>query len=866
MFLLALHLAACTLAGGTTPRQWHYSSIVYGQHRAGDGGLALTRVRNAENVVYEAHKWTDFDVTVKIAVDGRILKDAFFSVGMYADVDKRYDKRSVDNGFSITFDTGKTIGFLKTAVKTAGETRVLASRDYDWTPGKEYAVRLLKQGDSVRGFVDGVEVGAAFACPKACSGKPLSLALSLHGVKITVKAVGAEWPDGSGNVGWAPLDNGMEHFGGMVGAGVRVISSELDLGEFWKAEGVYDFEVVDGNMRMMRDAAPGAKIVLRTNLRARWWNERNRQELQTVLTDDNVPVVGPGYCPQSFASKKWRDDFGEALAALVTHMEKSDYAAAVAGYHLMAGDGGEWDYGFRYMSEYSLPQKKAFRDFLLRKYGGDLGALRAAWKKPGVTFDSAELPARDARLKGDCGVFFDPAAGLCVPDFNESYSNTVVDAITHFARIVKGIVGDDKLFGVYYGYYFMPGDKAADYHNTGHHALLKLLRDKNIDFIGGPEQYYGRQHGGSWVSEAMPESIRLHGKTFLNEDDTRTCRVPELCPVFPPPYEDTLEHSIGVMLRNAGAVLTHGGSVQLWMEMGAGWFNEPALLKAVAKVSELAAENNPAPAAPEMAVVVSEDSFHYLAFSNALTYPLFTKMVMDGVAKIGAPFDTILLPDLERARDYKLYLFMNAFSLSDKERNLIKEKVMRDGKTALWFYAPGFVTAKGLSLQAIAELTGIQVAMSGKEAKLGLEMDGKTVFPAATIAPVFYSVDKTAASQGKMLSEPALPGSPGLLATRKFKDWTSIWCGVPYLPAEVLRGVAAAAGVQIYSDKNDSVYTDGRLLVVHAGGDGERLISLPGASTVTDVLTDKVVGENIKSFKTPMKLGQTGVWRVARKR
>ena len=57
-----------------------------------------------------------------------------------------------------------------------------------------------------------------------------------------------------------------------------------------------------------------------------------------------------------------------------------------------------------------------------------------------------------------------------------------------------------------------------------------------------------------------------------------------------------------------------------------------------------------------------------------------------GIARMGAPVDTILLSDLleGRAREYKLYLFLNTPHFAADERQRLKALLRRDGKVALW--------------------------------------------------------------------------------------------------------------------------------------------------------------------------------------
>lgn len=60
-------------------------------------------------------------------------------------------------------------------------------------------------------------------------------------------------------------------------------------------------------------------------------------------------------------------------------------------------------------------------------------------------------------------------------------------------------------------------------------------------------------------------------------------------------------------------------------------------------------------------------------------------------SRSGAPFDWYLIEDLEEGLlgDYKVYIFLGVFYLSDSQRRAI-EKLKADGRTLVWFYAAGF--------------------------------------------------------------------------------------------------------------------------------------------------------------------------------
>ena len=74
-----------------------------------------------------------------------------------------------------------------------------------------------------------------------------------------------------------------------------------------------------------------------------------------------------------------------------------------------------------------------------------------------------------------------------------------------------------------------------------------------------------------------------------------------------------------------------------------------------------------------------------------------------------------MIEDLEEDRlpEYKVYVFLVDFYLTDRQRTAI-EKLKHKGRTLIWFWAPGFAGPNGLSLQRMAALTGMEFRQDGQ--------------------------------------------------------------------------------------------------------------------------------------------------------
>jgi hypothetical protein len=71
---------------------------------------------------------------------------------------------------------------------------------------------------------------------------------------------------------------------------------------------------------------------------------------------------------------------------------------------------------------------------------------------------------------------------------------------------------------------------------------------------------------------------------------------------------------------------------------------------------------------------------------------------------------------------------------------------------------------------------------------------------------------------------------------KQFSDWTSVYSAAPGLPSGLLRNLARAAGVHIYSETGDAFYAGRGIVALHAWKSGRKAIRLPERFTVREIL------------------------------
>ncbi len=568
-----------------------------------------------------------------------------------------------------------------------------------------------------------------------------------------------------------------------------------------------------------------------------WWAKRNPEEM--MLYDNGQRGL------VSMASRKWRDEAGEALRLLVRHLE-SRYGEHIFGYHPCGQNTGEWFYDRVWegvIPSFEPPMLTAFRRYL-----GD---------------ESAALPTADERRAKGKGAFLHPVAQHRLIQFLRFQQEVMVEAMEDFARIIKEETQGRKLVVYFYGYLFelagLPGGAAV----SGHLALERLLKCPHVDILCSPISYLDRQAGGTGGFMAPVDSVHLHGKLWLNEDDTRT--------YLSKPEDnygraETPAETLAVHQRNFAHNATRG-SACWWMDlMGAGWLDSKEIWDNLATLNRLYADLLPRmkPYRPEIAVVVDEASLCYLSYGNAVTLPLLSQM-RQALYRIGAPVGLYLLSDVcaGKVEHARLFLVLNAFAPIDTQRRAL-QGLMRRGKMVVWFYAPGYIRGSSISAENISNLIGIHVAEreripSGQVSVLpaGASQARREGFGVdAPLEPAFVVDDPAARS----LATFGATGEVAVAVKKVGRGW-SVFVGTVGTNADLLRSLAEQAGVHLYTRPGEVVIAGNSLLAIH-GAEGYCHIRLPARATVYDAIRGETLAKHEQDVTVRTEKGQTLLFRL----
>lgn len=648
----------------------------------------------------------------------------------------------------------------------------------------------------------------------------------------------------------------------------------------------YDFSTLARRFERVIEADPQARFHLRVHLEMpEWW--------QTLYPEECELLSDGRRMGQSFASALWRSQVKAFLAALVEAVEAAGLAQRVVAYQCGAGSTGEWVKGPGAMGlvcgDYSQPMQRHFRAWLRQHYSGSVGDLRAAWGDPLLEFDTVQPPPPAAQLRAQPPTLRDPRTERPVIDYFRCLAELCGDLVIDFCAAVKQAARGQVLAGAFYGYlaelawnagFFGEGldSEFSTYQRSGHLGLRRVLRSTAVDFLVSPYSYGLRGIGGDCPAMPPAESLRLHNKLYILEDDTRT----HLTAHDHPNYGkcDTLEESEAVLQRNLAYVLTHGQGI--WWLAGGGprtphieLSQQPAfrpLIRRFQHLGQWALALDRTPSA-EIALVLDDESLYFEWAKNSLDVPLIFQQRLWGLAHLGAPHDVYLLDDLLEGgvKPYKLTILLNAFCLTPQRRAALKGLLRQRGQTALWIYAPGFLDGEQASLQLMTDLTGISFACGehpwGPMIHLtdlthpitqGLSQD-VTWGTTSPLGPVFHVQDDGARVLGQVVYSQGRC-RPGFV-TKTIDGWHSVYSAAPNLPASVLRGIARWAGVHLYSQDGDTLYAAPHLLTLHTAAGGPRTLRLPApVEVVFDLLRQQPVAHQTDTFSVTLPPASTALF------
>lgn len=549
-------------------------------------------------------------------------------------------------------------------------------------------------------------------------------------------------------------------------------------GESWVGDGKYDFSKIDDQMDMFIENAPEAFFAPMIQLDTRKWYLESRKEVPNSFT----------HLSQIACDDEWKKAAAEYMKAAICHIEEK-YGDKVYGYFLLCGTTTEW------FSDGDFEASHPIKEAGFKKWCDD---------------EKATLPSLERlNASGEC---FLTAEEYDVYKARKFHAETIADLILYFTGEAQSVIKHRKLLGLYYGYLFELGGERL--YNAGSLGYEKVFLSDDIDMISSPSSYAYRKLNSPSAFMLTKKTLDEHNKLYFLEFDHITHVAPEM--VNEPVADNTSNkkfvripgadskcknetESLNLMYRDF--VLCSANCAALWwFDMFDGWFRSDGMMAAVShmiKISEKLSAFNLESVA-EVAVFAEGESMYRARKSSRLASVTLSE-IRGTLASCGAPYDLYSICDLEldKINNYKLYIFVNQYDISEKTRKYISEKCQQQGKTVLWLYAPNYANGGLCNKENISAITNMQVLENNNSH--GAVVCENAAFNYEVSAP-YFSVNDTEAT-------PLAFYEDGKVATAyKNCGFKSVYVAVPNLPGELLRKILHLADVFVYSERND-VYT-----------------------------------------------------------
>jgi hypothetical protein len=668
---------------------------------------------------------------------------------------------------------------------------------------------------------------------------------------------------------------------------------------------------------------PGAYIIVRIGMHppVSWmedhpddlmrYNDGSFKEaiLMSEVHEDRVPGM------YSLCSEAWRKDGGKALTDFCDAVDGSSVADRVIGYFLAAGGTSEW-YPVNPLTlrkegkyaDFSPAFRREFAAVLKEKYG-DEKTLARAWNRSDASFDNPIIPEIDSRqhqwadekildalvhyenasriigkelelnpeTEYNRGIFLNADTYSNVADFYYAWHRGTANTIVHFAHIIKARY-KGKLVGAFYGSYGCTGYYDAS--TAG--ATLTILDSGVVDFLAAPGVYNNREPGGLVAQREMNDSFRIRNLMFVGEEDSRT----HLENNF---YRDSMglyniEDTIGTLKRDFARNLCED-TFAWWFDQHeeGGRYQHPGIYQLFEQQQKIAAlaysldrtKKN------DIALIYDQESLFYVStLTNQVMLDYYRTSDLN---RIGAPVDYYFHDDMGREdmRDYKMYVMLNLFCLSDADREVIHQKAAKNGATVVWLYAPGFINPdreKKMDSKYTEELTGFKTgviydtvsprfALCGPHPALRygnfdrhygyIDRDVHSnvwlspVLPPPYANPFFY-IDEDGEILGRYLIN-----NKAAYGIKLYRGFTSVYCTAEILRSELLASLAAYSGCHLYSHTDDCVYANENFTAIHAKNTGERVLYFKKPVNPYEVYEGRYYGRNTESITVKMRKGES---------
>lgn len=635
----------------------------------------------------------------------------------------------------------------------------------------------------------------------------------------------------------------------------------------WKKRGERSFDNALEALRLTVRNDPGAMILLRMNISiygntALEWDKEHPGD--SMLFAYEIPGfedgtnLNYGNTAVTLASDAWLEAAMDTLQEFTDLVyAQPDLNNALIGYHIAAGESGEWFHcSLRERGiDLSETNRKKYCSYLKEKYQ-TIEALCSAWEvsdKAYASFDEIIVPfdiEGNNRATPASRTLFTRKGDMRFIDYSDYSSEIVADRIVKLADFTKKITNHEKLVVFFYGYYYDLYDA-----RTGHFRVEKLFGCESIDAFSSPICYTDRNNGGVGALMSPADSFIRAGKLWLVENDLRTC----LCLRDEGLYDwvpkvPSIENLFEVYKREFAQMAAHGLGCWYMDLMARGWQYHPDIW---ACISDLQGRyygllEKCGRFIPDVAVITDEKAMSVCAHAEAIGMNILYSQRLE-FYRAGLKFGLYTSGDYEQSDlKTKLVIYLNPFDISDERAAAIKTKLAGDGSSVLFLHGFGRTSAGAARLLTgfdidvhdlyMTELTSIPCdgfKVSGEKILQDTMTDGERPRGRQFSNPVYVPQES---EDVKVLARFAAGSHKGKasLVYKEAADRKTFFASGMTLTAGALREIARICGVHIYYEGEDTCIVGGDMVTIHTRTGGAKKILFPSAGTYREIYSDLV--------------------------
>ena len=567
----------------------------------------------------------------------------------------------------------------------------------------------------------------------------------------------------------------------------------------WRNLGDYDFAQVDAQLGDIIQASPQAEFIIMLDLNTpAWLTRRVRHDSFNEIT-------------HALSSPIYREEASKYLDQLVRYIEKG-YGERVQAYILMNGHTSEW-----------------FERDLRQSHVKNL-----AWRKwcaeRGLKYGLSTPTESDLATGAFEGTVYDPATEQEKIDFWKFHSWIISDGVLHFAHIAKKASGG-KCIGASYGYY-MICDK--DPCGVGNLDYERVVADPGFDMITSPSTYSGREIGGGTGSMLVAGTSRRYGKRFYYSIDQWPHSLQS--PYFYNICFRTLADTVAGNTRNAAFALVQHADFH-WFDMWGGFYKDPEMKERIRRIVPIQKRfaNDDSPPCADVLIVADPDSAYgridpRMAANEELGrkqgahcpegfVPAYGcgEEFRNRINHIGVSYDVVSFNDLPHIdlKPFRAVVLSEVWTISPEKEKVLRDHVLKDGRTIVWAYAPGVSDGRSVDAKRIRRWAGV---------------DFKT---------------------------------PGVTTTA-MGGWNAVYAyDHRILTPEKFREIFEAAGCHIWMDDHVPVMANGKLLAIHVKDGGRKAVRLPRkCAKVVDLIGGRTVATDCTAFEDDFATPDTKIYEM----